>query len=639
MRKRLLAVIMSAVCCLGVAFSGCANPGNTGNGGNEQYAEYQLYLTYAAEHNETPLTYEEWLASVKGEKGDSGATGPQGPEGPQGETGPQGPEGPQGENGPAGRGIASMVIDENGHLIVTYTDSNLPIDLGKVVGEDGQNGQTGATGSTGATGATGAAGRGISSMTIDDNGHLIVVYTDSATPVDLGKVVGDSTGTSATPVNQWWTGTADPDSASGNDGDFYIDTDDFLLYKKESGEWIVILQKFGGKDTTQYYKNLFNKDDAETKYLSNINGNGVAVDVTYGSYSTHFIPVELDKQYLYKGTNEASNFGANYRNVYLYDANKNFVATIKATIIDENGSIASSSTDYANLNDDTLGFTLSSSTYSTVKYARFNIRNSSSWMLIQADTFPITYVAYGEKVVIPGTEDTSSGGGLTEAEKELLAQSNPLYMKKIGWEGDSICHAENANGGYAKLISSANSMESVNNGISGGTIANNVPNENGTCHSIVSGVSQLASNSTYDYIIFEGGVNDCSRGVTINAEAFDADDFSTAYIEALDIETFAGAYEKICSTLALSGKKVGYIFVHKIYNSSSKWATEYRPIMLKILEKWGIPYCDLENTIPPLNLNPTLKATYTVDSDGWHPNELGYKTFYIDKITAWLKTL
>ena len=41
-----------------------------------------------------------------------------------------------------------------------------------------------------------------------------------------------------------------------------------------------------------------------------------------------------------------------------------------------------------------------------------------------------------------------------------------------------------------------------------------------------------------------------------------------------------------------------------------------------------------------------LKDTYTIPSsvneghgDGWHPNELGYKTFYVDQITAWLKTL
>ena len=68
--------------------------------------------------------------------------------------------------------------------------------------------------------------------------------------------------------------------------------------------------------------------------------------------------------------------------------------------------------------------------------------------------------------------------------------------------------------------------------------------------------------------------------------------------------------------------------------------------MIQILEKWGIPYLDLETQVPPLNMVAELRDLYTIPSsadpsrgDGWHPNELGYKTFYVDKITAWLKTL
>ena len=34
-----------------------------------------------------------------------------------------------------------------------------------------------------------------------------------------------------------------------------------------------------------------------------------------------------------------------------------------------------------------------------------------------------------------------------------------------------------------------------------------------------------------------------------------------------------------------------------------------------------------------------MKQTYTANGDGVHPNEQGYKVFYVDKITAFMKTL
>lgn len=62
--------------------------------------------------------------------------------------------------------------------------------------------------------------------------------------------------------------------------------------------------------------------------------------------------------------------------------------------------------------------------------------------------------------------------------------------------------------------------------------------------------------------------------------------------------------------------------------------------MIEVLEKWGIPYINLEKETPPLNLLPaTIKNQYTTLGDGWHPNELGYRTFYVDPILAKLKSI
>ena len=65
-----------------------------------------------------------------GAQGPQGATGPAGPVGPQGIQGPEGPEGPPGKDGGNGvivsldPGVFAMSINEEGHLIVTYNDSD-----------------------------------------------------------------------------------------------------------------------------------------------------------------------------------------------------------------------------------------------------------------------------------------------------------------------------------------------------------------------------------------------------------------------------------------------------------------------------------------------------------------------------------
>ena len=68
-----------------------------------------------------------------GATGAPGATGPQGPKGDTGATGPQGPQGIQGPQGPTGTAVAVETqgmyyfnVDEDGHLILTYTGNDPP---------------------------------------------------------------------------------------------------------------------------------------------------------------------------------------------------------------------------------------------------------------------------------------------------------------------------------------------------------------------------------------------------------------------------------------------------------------------------------------------------------------------------------
>jgi hypothetical protein len=120
-----------------------------------------------------------------GALGPAGANGADGADGEDGELGPSGPTGPQGPSGPAG--------------------STGPQGTAGTAGASGSAGTTGATGSAGATGATGANG------------------TDGAD----GRTI--------------LSGSDDPGSGDGDDGDYYINTDTNTIFgpkgAEDPGEW------------------------------------------------------------------------------------------------------------------------------------------------------------------------------------------------------------------------------------------------------------------------------------------------------------------------------------------------------------------------------------------------------------------
>ncbi len=96
--KKLIALL--AACCMvsaTAALVGCTEETNLPKDANpEIYAQYKLYV--AAAEGEV-LSYDDWLASIKGETGAQGPQGETGPQGPQGETGATGPQGPAGATG------------------------------------------------------------------------------------------------------------------------------------------------------------------------------------------------------------------------------------------------------------------------------------------------------------------------------------------------------------------------------------------------------------------------------------------------------------------------------------------------------------------------------------------------------------
>lgn len=90
-----------------------------------------------------------------------------------------------------------------------------------------------------------------------------------------------------------------------------------------------------------------------------------------------------------------------------------------------------------------------------------------------------------------------------------------------------------------------------------------------------------------DYLILEGTEND--YGSTIGT--YDPDDYSDAYLNALDESTFYGALERVISTacLKLPTTKIGWLITPNEKFSSPNYVEAVK----NICDKYGIPYLDM----------------------------------------------
>ncbi|MBP3433916.1 MAG: hypothetical protein J6K50_01450, partial [Clostridia bacterium] len=134
-KKLLCAGILSCTMIGGAAtFASCDEEAN--NGDDPFQTAYSLYVTYAEASGETPATYEDWLATIKGEKGDKSDKGDKGD---KGDTGAAGTNGTNGTDG-----ITPTFKLENGELFVSYDEGENWTSLGNVKGDKGDKGDTGA---------------------------------------------------------------------------------------------------------------------------------------------------------------------------------------------------------------------------------------------------------------------------------------------------------------------------------------------------------------------------------------------------------------------------------------------------------------------------------------------------------------
>ena len=249
-------------------------------------------------------------------------------------------------------------------------------------------------------------------------------------------------------------------------------------------------------------------------------------------------------------------------------------------------------------------------------------------MLTPDETLPSSYIDYNN-YSINITDTKFINDIINKTYKKINNYNNILIGKSALYFGDSICYGEGYRGGYAKLISENNNMTYINKGVSGATITRR---DGISC--ILDTV--LNSNDTADYIILEGGTNDAGGFQEFG-------EITTGYTAALNETTFCGAVESLLknSLIKWHDKKICFILTTNTYRRPDQ--KHYFDTIKQICEKWSVPYLDLY-TKGRLNTNiEIMKNTYTSDwqgtPDGLHPNEQGYKLFYVDQITEFLKTI
>lgn len=276
-------------------------------------------------------------------------------------------------------------------------------------------------------------------------------------------------------------------------------------------------------------------------------------------------------------------------------------------------------------------------------YIRVNLHNSilNSFMLCKQSEYPNQYESYRDALIEQYSLNKKQVAEVERIASRNVAQPNRLYGKILALDGDSICQGASqygSVGGYGKIIAERNDMILENKSVGGGTIKNNTYSGETPRHWICESVSTLRADA--DYIIIEGGVNDGNT----NKGAI-----TTGYDGPFDKSTFCGGMEEICYVLntRFAGKKVGFILVHRMTSAFSFEGDQDNLYWLavKILEKWGIPYCDLNKECPPFEAfeNSSVQALQDVAAayvpDGWHPNTDGYEKYYCDKIEEWMQGL
>lgn len=227
---------------------------------------------------------------------------------------------------------------------------------------------------------------------------------------------------------------------------------------------------------------------------------------------------------------------------------------------------------------------------------------------------------------------------LTKKTAVSTAINDILYGKKIAYDGDSICYGAGYVGGYAKIIADKTYGKYDNQAVGGG-ILRSASALGKTNHSVVDNLANLPTDA--DLYCFEGGINDWWG--TAELGTYTLNDFTGE----LDTTTICGALETIFRYAldTFIGKPICFIITHKIQgsayakNGAGNTFKDYRDAMVAICQKYSVPYYD---AFSESGLNgwhsgqdsAFLTGNANNEPDGCHPNEAGYKRYYVPQLLS-----
>ena len=368
--------------------------------------------------------------------------------------------------------------------------------------------------------------------------------------------------------------------------------------------------------------NLFNPNDQNVEVGQALNYDGTTSPNQSGCTSG-YITIESGT-YCYKTA--PSVYGVNCKYIPKYNESHTPIGNITGSV-----------------DNDIVVFTINETTTIRLKLASSNYTNV---MLVKSSTYPTEFIPYSkflsETVKIKSTQIVP-----------FNIENNPLYGKKIIFDGDSICHGTSVGSqspyygwGYAGRIGNKNKMDWHNEARSGATITHGLKFSDQTNrHWISSNIDSIYSlYPDADYIILEGGVNDADllrndaeKTGTVSQTKFNNFDYDI-YAQALDY-LFRNAINYFPNA------KIGFIVAQKM-GVETRYDSEYYrraffDMAIEACKKWSIPFIDLWNES---GLQPKVPSQYTAGAetnlytDGQHLTDLGYD-FITPKIEAWIKTL
>lgn len=212
-----------------------------------------------------------------------------------------------------------------------------------------------------------------------------------------------------------------------------------------------------------------------------------------------------------------------------------------------------------------------------------------------------------------------------------------LSGKTLYVVGDSIAYGTGSEGGFGKAVAQKYGMTFVNEAADGATLAPNITDNvnGGTRACICTIVTSSDALEKADYILLEGGINDAWSKAAVGT-------LTEGYDAAYDETTMTGALEKTLEYLEEnhSEKRVAYVFPHGgLFAESDNWYKTYKPAILAVLQKWDVPYVDIEESAPPMGPYGSSRLSDKYTSDGIHPNAAGYEQLYMEPIAALLMDL